>query len=245
MGIEFLRFKKPINSTVIYGETDTDKYDPVSLDPTTKAIKALVLGSDGTNNITLKTDSNGRAEVLPANDGTNFKPIKVDSNNRIEAKIGYDGTNYYPIKTDSEGQIYIGNDGLNPKHIRTDSDGRVWIANEVLQLPTKKADIFNQTITDQQNIVSGLTSDTSVSIFRIYAAFDTSVRLDVKRTRGTDTATEYLNSGVNLNANSSYMFDILVSDSDSIALSAYIDGSGTTTATCLSLIVVEIISVGG
>ena len=73
-----------------------------------------------------------------------------------------------------------------------------------------------------------------LSIFRIYAVFNTAGVLYVKRTRGATSVLEALNNGASLNANASYIFDIIVVSDDSINFQYSVN------ATLLTLIVVEV-----
>ena len=161
--------------------------------------------------------------IYGLNESEEYQAIKIDSNTGALKvfQYGYDGTNVIPIKVDSEGNVFV--------------------ANRVLKDPISKATLLNQTITDSQPILSSyITSEYPPTLFRIYAVFDTELRLDVIRTLGYDTVYEQLNAGINLNANAAYMFDILVDELENINLQAYIDGSGTTTATLLKLSIIEI-----
>ena len=104
-------------------------------------------------------------------------------------------------------------------------------------LGNKKGGVFNTSVSAGTNIFSSdLTPSASVSIFRIYAAFDTAGVLSVVRSDGTSTVVENLNEGASLAANAAYIFDIIVESGYSINLRYSVD------ATCLYLIVIEIVS---
>ena len=130
-------------------------------------------------------------------------------------------------------------DAINNKFraLRIDNEGKIYTANRVLLDPISKANIKNITVTDSTNILpSDLTPTYFPTIFRIYVVFDTRLRLDVVRNGNI----EYLNSGINLNANSAYAFDILVDEDDFINLQPFIDGTGVTTAILKKLSIVEL-----
>ena len=123
------------------------------------------------------------------------------------------------------------------KALKIDTDGKLFTANRVLLDPISKANLKNQTVTDSSDILSSdLTPTYSPTIFRIYVAFDTRLRLDVVR----NGSVEYLNSGINLNANSAYAFDIIVDEDEFINLRPFIDGTGTTTAVLIKLSIIEL-----
>lgn len=105
--------------------------------------------------------------------------------------------------------------------------------------PIAKGSIFNQSVTANTNIfssdlTSSLATTTNPSYFRIFACFNTSGVLSVVKTRGTTTVTMQLNSGVALNANCLYAFDIVVESEESVNMQYSVD------ATALELKVVEI-----
>jgi hypothetical protein len=99
----------------------------------------------------------------------------------------------------------------------------------------EKADLFNVSVSANTDILSSpIKASNPPSIFRIYAVFDTAGVLFVKRIRGSTSVLEALNNGASLNANASYIFDIIVSSLDSINFQYSVD------ATLLTLIVVEV-----
>lgn len=214
------RIKKPIGVTLVYGETATDTFEAIALEPNIRGMKVVSFGHDGSSPQTLKTDSTGRLEILP----------------------GFDGTSYLPLLVNTAGQLLVGNDGTAPTYILTNPDGtvRVEAINQSLAPPESKVNLFNTTITDTTPILaSDITPTYSPTLFRIYAVFDTALRFEVLRTVGTITVVEQLNGGANVNAGAAYMFDILVDSGESINFQAYIDGTGTTTATLFKMSVVE------
>ena len=104
-------------------------------------------------------------------------------------------------------------------------------------IPETKGLVFNEAVGANADIFAAALAPThSPTTFRIYACFDTAGVLIVRRTRGTPpvTVSEQLNSGVDLNANAAYMFDIIVQEGDSLNLWHSIG------ATILYLKVVEI-----
>jgi len=103
--------------------------------------------------------------------------------------------------------------------------------------PVSKGSVFNTSVTAGTNIfASDLEPTDTPTIFRIYACFDTAGVLTVRRTSGGTTVSEQLNSGNNLTANASYMFDIIVDSGETINLQYSVN------ATCLKLSIVEISS---
>lgn len=218
MGQTFTKVKKPIGAVLIYGESSTDTYEAISIDTTTKGLKVVSYGYDGTNAKLIKTDASGRVEVI----------------------AGFDGTNYKPILTDNNGQILIGTDGTSARAIRTDASGTVFIASDLSYVKESKINLFNTTITDSQPILAtDLMASNPPSLFRIYVVISTACTFEVIRKVGTDVVYETLNSGAQLNPNCAYLFDVIVDSGESINFRAIIDNTGTTTATLFKLSVVE------
>ena len=117
----------------------------------------------------------------------------------------------------------------------------MYISYDKTNLQVLRASLFNTTITDSTNILQNdIEPSTNPCIFRIYISVGSSGVLKVLRTSGAITIQEDLNEGVALTANSAYIFDIIVDKTESINLMYYIDGTGSTTATLLRLIIVEI-----
>jgi len=109
---------------------------------------------------------------------------------------------------------------------------------EISLKPILKASLFNTSVAANTNIFpSALTPTYSPATFRIYCCFNASGVLSVQRTSGATTVAEQLNGGAALNANASYMFDILVESGESINLQYSV------AATALSLKVVEVAGV--
>ena len=78
---------------------------------------------------------------------------------------------------------------------------------------------FNTDVVANTDIFSpALSPVASPTYFRIYATFDTAGVLVVKRTDSSVTISEELNSGDTLNANSAYVFDIIVQSGETINL---------------------------
>jgi hypothetical protein len=224
MAIEYRAFKQPLNASLIYAEKSENIYTPLRLDEN-GILKVVSYGTDGTNKQILKTDEDGYLLTKIGFNGTSNDFIKTTGNNRIEAIIGKE-----------DGANFISADITN--------DGEVKIYNDYLKLPEKKVELFSQTITDSNDILSSnITTTREISLFRIYVSFDTELKLKVKRIRDTSVIEEYLNSAVELTSNSAYMFDILVSNNEEINFIPEIDGSGTTNGVCLTFLLLEKIQV--
>ncbi|MEM0060415.1 MAG: hypothetical protein QW726_00600 [Fervidicoccaceae archaeon] len=104
-----------------------------------------------------------------------------------------------------------------------------------LLTPILKASIFNTSVSANTNILPSNISPTySLASFRIYASFGSSGVLSVVRTRSGTTVSETLNGGTPLNANSAYIFDIIVESGETINLQY------SASATALVLKVIEI-----
>jgi len=98
-----------------------------------------------------------------------------------------------------------------------------------------KGSVFNTAITAGTNIFAqDLEPTYTPCIFRIYACFDASGVLTVRRTRAGVTVGEQLNSGSPLAANAAYIFDVPVDADETINLQYSVD------ATVLKLSVMEI-----
>lgn len=101
--------------------------------------------------------------------------------------------------------------------------------------PISKAAVFNESVTANTDIFdSDLSPTHTPTAFRIYACFDASGVLTVRRTKGGVTVSEQLNSGNALNANAAYAFDIIVESGETINLQYSVD------ATALVLKVLEV-----
>jgi hypothetical protein len=99
-----------------------------------------------------------------------------------------------------------------------------------------KGSLFNTSITANTNIfASDLAPANSPTTFRIYACFDTGGVLAVRRTKGTVTVSEQLNSGTALVANAAYMFDVIVESGETVNLQYSVDA----TALCIKVCEVE------
>jgi len=102
-------------------------------------------------------------------------------------------------------------------------------------VPLVKGFVFNTAVGAGADIFATPLSPTnSPATFRIYACFDAGGIFTVRRTRNAVTVSEELNSGVALNANAAYIFDIIVQEGDTINLRHSVG------ATILYLIVIEI-----
>jgi len=98
-----------------------------------------------------------------------------------------------------------------------------------------KGSIFNTTVNADADIFSSNLKPTyTPCIFRIYACFDASGVLTVRRTKAGATVSESLNGGAALTANAAYIFDILVEEGETLNLRYSVD------ATIHSLKVVEV-----
>lgn len=104
--------------------------------------------------------------------------------------------------------------------------------------PETHATLFNTSVTAGANILAtSVTPNDAPTHFRIYATFDTSGILTVRRNNGgAATLTEELNAGNTLDANAAYVFDILVHAGQSINLRYSVD------ATAKQLSIVEVTS---
>jgi hypothetical protein len=116
------------------------------------------------------------------------------------------------------------------------SDIRKTLAEKLY--PILKGSIFNTSVIANTNIfTSGFSPTNSPTIFRIYACFDVSGVLIVRRTKDGITVSEQLNSGTSLSANASYMFDILLEAGETINFQYSVN------ATAIKLIVCEVVGV--
>lgn len=85
-------------------------------------------------------------------------------------------------------------------------------------LNTRVSEI-NRSVTANTNILSTSISPSCYnSIFRIYVCFDDIGILKVVRVRGSTTVTENMYSGIELEADATYVFDIVVDAGESINL---------------------------
>jgi len=82
-----------------------------------------------------------------------------------------------------------------------------------------KGSLFNTSVEEDKDVFATYLSPTNTpTTFRIYACFDAGGVLTVRRKKGTVTVSEQLNSGVALEANAAYMFDIIVESGETINL---------------------------
>jgi len=107
------------------------------------------------------------------------------------------------------------------------------------QLGLYKDSKFNESVTANTDIFStalssSYASSTYISNFRIYAVFNASGVLSVRRTQNGTTIEEKLNSGNTLSADCTYVFDIVVEEGQTINLRY------SNNATALILTVAEI-----
>lgn len=118
----------------------------------------------------------------------------------------------------------------------TDPDARIDIPQPVVMGGTLKGSKFNEAVTAATDIFStALVPTYPATVFRIYACFDGSGDLSVRRAYGGTTITEKLNAGANLSANCGYAFDVLVLENQTINLRY------SAAATALALIVSEVV----
>jgi len=104
--------------------------------------------------------------------------------------------------------------------------------------PLPKGSVFNEAVTANTNIfASDLSPTNTPTTFRIYACFDASGVLTVRRTKNATTVSEQLNAGTALTANVAYIFDIIVEAGETINLQYSVN------ATALKLAVLEVPSV--
>jgi hypothetical protein len=104
--------------------------------------------------------------------------------------------------------------------------------------PILKGGIFNTSITANTNIFAqDLSPSNPPTAFRIYACLSSSGILTVRRTKAGTTISEQLNSGLSLNGNCAYIFDIMVDQGETINLWYSVN------ATALKISVYEIQSV--
>jgi hypothetical protein len=102
-------------------------------------------------------------------------------------------------------------------------------------IPIAKGSVFNTAVVANTDIFAAdLTPTNTPCTFRIYACFVGAGVLTVRRTSDGVTVSEQLNSGANLTANASFIFDILVNENESVNLQYSV---GTT---ALKLSVIEI-----
>ena len=118
----------------------------------------------------------------------------------------------------------------------TDPDAKIDMPQAVVTGGTLKDSKFNTAVTAATDIFTTALEPTyPITLFRIYACFNTDGVLSVRRKYGTTTVTEQLNAGANLSANCGYAFDILVLEDQTINLRFSV------AATALALIVSEVI----
>jgi len=98
-----------------------------------------------------------------------------------------------------------------------------------------KGSVFNVSVTANTNIfASDLKPTYTPCIFRIYACFNASGILTVRRTRAGVTVSENLNGGSTLAANAAYIFDVPVDEGELINIQYSVD------AVALKLSVIEV-----
>jgi hypothetical protein len=125
---------------------------------------------------------------------------------------------YYPLALDAQHRLYVTDDQVLAK-----------------VTPIPKGSVFNASVSANTNIFSSdLAPTNSPTAFRIYACFNASGVLSVKRTKAGTTVTEQMNAGNALNANAAYTFDVIVESGESINLQYSV------AATALVLKVVEV-----
>jgi hypothetical protein len=120
------------------------------------------------------------------------------------------------------------------------TSGDPYTAKKISDLfrPILKGSVFNTLVTANTNIfASDLSPTNNPTTFRIYACFDTSGILTVRRTKAGITVSEQLNDGSALVANGAYMFDIIVESGETINFQYSVD------ATVIVFKVIEIPSV--
>ena len=94
--------------------------------------------------------------------------------------------------------------------------------------PILKGSVFNTAVTANTNIfTSDLSPTNSPTTFRIYACFNTSGILTVRRTKSGMTVSEQLNDGSALAANGVYMFDIIVESGETINFQYSVNATAT------------------
>jgi hypothetical protein len=95
-----------------------------------------------------------------------------------------------------------------------------------------KGSLFNTPVVANTDIFTTYLSPTNTpTTFRIYACFDASGVLTVRRKKGTVTVSEQLNSGTALAANAAYMFDVIVESGETFNLQYSVDA----TALCIKI----------
>lgn len=118
----------------------------------------------------------------------------------------------------------------------TDPDATIDMPKAAVEGGVLKDSKFNEAVTAAIDIFSAVLSSTNtVTVFRIYACFDTSGILSVRRTYGSNTVSEKLNAGANLSADCGYAFDVLVLEGQTINLRYSV------AATASALIVSEVV----
>ncbi len=102
-------------------------------------------------------------------------------------------------------------------------------------IPVKRFSEFNTSETANTDILSSdLSPLTAPSYLRIYATFDASGVLSLRRTSGGTTVSEQLNGGNALSANCAYVFDVITDEGETYNLQYSVN------ATALKLIILEI-----
>jgi hypothetical protein len=118
----------------------------------------------------------------------------------------------------------------------TDPDATIDMPKAVAEGGTLKGSKFNEAVSAATDIFStALIPTHPATLFRIYACFDTSGVLSVRRTYGGTTVSEKLNAGADLSADCAYAFDISVLEDQSINLRYSV------AATAAALIVSEVV----
>ena len=118
----------------------------------------------------------------------------------------------------------------------TDPDATLDMPKAVVEGGTLKDSKFNEAVSAATDIFSAALSPTyPATVFRVYACFNASGILSVRRTYDGNTVSEKLNAGANLSADCGYAFDVLVLEDQMINLRY------SAAATASALIVSEVL----
>ncbi len=118
----------------------------------------------------------------------------------------------------------------------TDPDATIDMPKASVEGGVLKDSKFNENVSASIDIFSTAISPTyPATVFRVYACFDASGVLSVRRTYGDNTVAEKLNAGANLSADCGYVFDVLVLEGQTINLRY------SAAATASALIVSEVV----
>jgi hypothetical protein len=186
----------------------------LTANPTLAAGKMWFRSDTGT--ILYTPDGTNTRNIAPAdwntmvNKPSTFPP---SSHTHDAAEIATGRLSISRLPSGDAGKILVGQGaGNDPAYV----DPNVTVVNAQ---PILKGSIFNTAISANTNIFSSDLSPTnSPTTFRIYACFNASGVLTVKRTKASTTVSEQLNGGTALNANASYIFDIIVETGETINL---------------------------